>query len=126
MSRPPDLVVDIAALGVGGDGIAETGSGPVYVPYAVPGDRLGIRVRREKGSVRRGDIVTRLIDGPGRIEPVCSHFADSSRSRARPIATGRGVWLSRLLNGAASMSDSLATCCRAISDGGGAPGSLCR
>lgn len=76
MSRPPDLTVDIAALGAGGDGIAETANGPVYVRYAAPGDRLGIRVRREKGGARRGDIVSRLTDGPSRIEPVCSHFAE--------------------------------------------------
>lgn len=76
MSRAPDLVVDIASLGTGGDGIAETASGPIYVRYAAPGDRLGIRVRRDKGGVRRGDIVERLTDGPGRIAPVCSHFAE--------------------------------------------------
>ncbi|MHA1107525.1 MAG: class I SAM-dependent RNA methyltransferase [Alphaproteobacteria bacterium] len=72
------LEVGIAAIGGGGDGIAETPRGRVFVPFAAPGDRLLVRPekRRGKGRALRAEIVERLEDGPTRCAPVCRHFAD--------------------------------------------------
>ncbi len=69
MRSRPEIEVTIATLGAQGDGVAETPQGSVYVPQAVPGDRLIIALDN-----RRGEILRRLDDGPGRVEPPCPHF----------------------------------------------------
>jgi 23S rRNA (uracil1939-C5)-methyltransferase len=58
--------LDIVALGAQGDGIAETGQGPRYVPFALPGER----VRVPDGGLP--EILS--TPSPDRIAPVCKHF----------------------------------------------------
>jgi 23S rRNA (uracil1939-C5)-methyltransferase len=61
--------LDIARLGAQGDGIAETPSGPVYVPYALPGEQVLV-----EGHGERARLVAVLSAGPERVAPVCRHF----------------------------------------------------
>jgi 23S rRNA (uracil1939-C5)-methyltransferase len=60
----PDTV-DIVSLGAQGDGIAETAEGPIYVPYALPGERWMVG---DSGPVER------LSDSPQRQPALCRHF----------------------------------------------------
>ncbi|HZA01222.1 MAG TPA: methyltransferase [Hyphomicrobiaceae bacterium] len=60
----PDTV-DIVSLGAQGDGIAETVEGPIYVPYALPGERW---------IVADGGPAERLSDSPQRQPALCRHF----------------------------------------------------
>jgi hypothetical protein len=39
------LEVEIARLGSGGDGVAESSSGPIYVPFTLPGERVVITLK---------------------------------------------------------------------------------
>lgn len=59
----------ITRLGAQGDGIAETGSGPVYVPFALPGETVTAEVAGE-----RGRLVAVETQSPDRIVPLCRHF----------------------------------------------------
>jgi 23S rRNA (uracil1939-C5)-methyltransferase len=61
--------IDIARLGAQGDGIAETPSGPVYVPYALPGEQVMAETHGE-----RARLVAVLSASAERIAPVCRHF----------------------------------------------------
>jgi 23S rRNA (uracil1939-C5)-methyltransferase len=56
-----DLVID--RLGGEGDGIAQGANGPVYVPFALPGDRVRV-------SGKRVDV----IEAKGHQAAVCQHF----------------------------------------------------
>lgn len=61
--------VTIQTLGAEGDGLAFTADGPVYVPFALPGDRVAIaRVKN------RGTIMSIASPSPDRREPACRHF----------------------------------------------------
>ena len=60
---------DIARLGAQGDGIADTASGPVFVPYALAGERVQADVRGE-----RARLIAIIEASPERIAPVCRHF----------------------------------------------------
>jgi 23S rRNA (uracil1939-C5)-methyltransferase len=61
--------VDIIALGHGGDGVAETADGRVFVPWTLPGETVEIdRVTR---PVRLLDLKTA---SPDRVDPICRHF----------------------------------------------------
>jgi 23S rRNA (uracil1939-C5)-methyltransferase len=59
----------IARLGGQGDGVAETSGGPIFVPFALPGEAITAKV---KGG--RGSLVSVEIPSPQRIAPACRHF----------------------------------------------------
>lgn len=59
--------VEIESLGAKGDGVAE--GGLLYVPYTLPGERVRVLRRGD-----RGQLVEVLHPAPERVEPVCPHF----------------------------------------------------
>ncbi|MES0401988.1 MAG: TRAM domain-containing protein [Hyphomicrobium sp.] len=68
MGETRDL--DIARLGAQGDGIADTTSGAVFVPYVLPGEYV-----RTDVSGERGRLLDVLRPSAQRIQPVCPHFS---------------------------------------------------
>jgi 23S rRNA (uracil1939-C5)-methyltransferase len=68
------LEVAVESLGSGGDGVAETREGRLFIPYAAPGDTLRVRLPEKPSGAPRAEIVERLADGPERQEPLCPHF----------------------------------------------------
>jgi 23S rRNA (uracil1939-C5)-methyltransferase len=65
------LDVRIERLGAQGDGVADGPEGPLFVPFALPGELVRIAV--EPGNDRAG-LVEVLEASPDRIEPVCLYF----------------------------------------------------
>jgi 23S rRNA (uracil1939-C5)-methyltransferase len=63
--------VTIVRLGAQGDGVAETGSGPVFVPFTLPGERVNIA-----RTGMRGTAMAVLDHSPDRISPLCRHFEE--------------------------------------------------
>ncbi len=61
--------LDITHLGTGGDGIAQTETGAVYVPFTLPGERV-----RAKVTGARGELVALLAASDRRVPPICRHF----------------------------------------------------
>jgi 23S rRNA (uracil1939-C5)-methyltransferase len=61
--------LDIARLGAQGDGVADTPSGPVFVPYALSGERVQADVHGE-----RARLIAVMSPSPDRVAPVCRHF----------------------------------------------------
>ncbi|WP_159590663.1 class I SAM-dependent RNA methyltransferase [Chelativorans xinjiangense] len=59
----------IETLGAQGDGVANTAAGPIYVPFALPGETVKVRV-----SGRRGTLVEIDQASERRAEPACRHF----------------------------------------------------
>ena len=62
-------IVTIGVLGHAGDGIAETASGRVFVPFTLPGEAVEIERTGE-----RARLVRVLQPSPDRIVPACRHF----------------------------------------------------
>ncbi len=61
----------ISRLGAQGDGIADTETGPVFVPFALPGET--VTAAREKD---RATLIAVLEASPQRVEPACRHFGE--------------------------------------------------
>lgn len=61
--------LSVARMGHRGDGIAETSEGPVFVPYALPGETVEAERKGE-----RAEVVSILGPSPDRVEPICPHF----------------------------------------------------
>lgn len=69
--------VTIAGLGAEGDGIAHTGGGAVYVPFALPGETVAIaRVKNH------GTIMSVSAPSPDRRAPACRHFGPDAEGGA--------------------------------------------
>ncbi len=66
-----ESVVTIDRLGSGGDGVVDTPRGPLYVPFALPGERANVARHKD-----RAEIVALLSRSPQRVEPACRHFGD--------------------------------------------------
>ncbi len=66
-----ESVVTIDRLGAQADGIFDRPGGPLYVPFALPGERVNVARNRD-----RAEIVSILSRSPDRIDPACRHFGD--------------------------------------------------
>ena len=66
---PVSVQLTIARLGAQGDGVAETERGPVFVPFALPGEEVAATVERDRAALLW---VTK--PSPLRVEPACRHF----------------------------------------------------
>ncbi len=64
-----ELVIE--ALGSRGDGVTQTESGPVYVPFTLPFERVRANVQGE-----RGELLELLEVSEERREPLCRHFGE--------------------------------------------------
>ncbi|MEQ8750374.1 MAG: hypothetical protein RIC52_11400, partial [Amphiplicatus sp.] len=63
--------LDIASLGARGDGIARNEGAEIFVPYALPGERVRTLV-----SEGRGRVEEILKASPHRVDASCGHFGD--------------------------------------------------
>lgn len=73
-------------LGAEGDGVADTGGGRVFVPLAVPGERVRIRLPGGGGGAQAADLVEVLEPGPGRREPPCPIFGRCGGCRLQHLS----------------------------------------
>ncbi len=62
-------ILEINRLGAQGDGIADTPDGPVFVPFALPGERIEGEISGKRAAIRR-------VHSPsaGRVPAICRHF----------------------------------------------------
>ncbi|HLK42795.1 MAG TPA: 23S rRNA (uracil(1939)-C(5))-methyltransferase RlmD [Thermoleophilia bacterium] len=74
VAKNEELVLDVESLAYGGRGVARHGQLVVFVPRALPGDRIRARVTRVKRSYAEARVVELMEAGPGRVEPRCAHF----------------------------------------------------
>lgn len=62
---------NVTRLGAQGDGIAMTETGPVFIPFALPGET--VTAAREKD---RATLMSVIEPSPLRIDPACRHFGE--------------------------------------------------
>ena len=74
VTRDQELELRIDSLAHGGRGVARHGELVVFVSRGLPGDRVRARVTRYKKRYAEARVVELLEPGPGRVQPVCSHF----------------------------------------------------
>lgn len=73
------LVIDLDVLDFtfGGAAFGRMADGkPVFVPFATPGERVRVRIPRERKDYNVGELVEVLTPSPRRITPRCRHFGE--------------------------------------------------
>ena len=68
------LTVTFTDLAFGGEGVARTPDGIIFVPLTAIGDEAVVEVIEVRKNYARGKLVELVTPGPGRTEPVCPHF----------------------------------------------------
>lgn len=90
--------VTIERLGGRGDGIAQTEAGPVFVPDALPGERVLVRLGKPRAEGFAARVVERMSDAPERVEASCPHFGHCGGCATQHLARDAyAVWKRGLL-----------------------------
>jgi len=67
--------VTCAGVAHGGEAVGRLADGrAVFVPYAIPGERVRVRVTEVRPRFARAELVEVLEPSPDRVEPPCPHF----------------------------------------------------
>ena len=76
--------VTIEDIGSSGDGIGHVDASPVYVPLALPGDALTVRLGARRGQGHAADVIESQALMP-RHQPVCRHFGTCGGCRLQHL-----------------------------------------
>lgn len=73
---PPAQPVEVVAgaLGARGDVVADHEGQRLYIPHALPGERLEVRPLEARGDGRAAELLRVIEAAPERVEPACPHF----------------------------------------------------
>lgn len=72
--RPP-VELQLDGITHGGEAVGRLDDGKVcFVPYAIPGERVRVRVVEERASWARGEVLEVLDASPDRVEAPCPYF----------------------------------------------------
>lgn len=75
MNQSKEYEVTPTVYVYGGEALARLPDGrAVFIPYALPDERIRIRLVEEKERYARAELLEVLSASPGRIEPRCAHF----------------------------------------------------
>ena len=89
MRHKLDIVLEdvkIEAVAAEGKALAHTSEGAVvFVPFAVPGDVVDIRVTKKRKNFLEGFILRIKTPSPDRLEPFCSHFGVCGGCKWQPL-----------------------------------------
>jgi 23S rRNA (uracil1939-C5)-methyltransferase len=68
------ITVEVEKIVPGGDGLAHHRNKTVFIPYSVPGDRLGVKLVKNMRDYAVGEIQNILEASPSRVESPCPLF----------------------------------------------------
>lgn len=65
---------EVVDLGIEGEGIVKYGAFPIFVPFALPGEKVRVRLNYVKKDVAFGDLIEVLTPSKERVKPRCCYF----------------------------------------------------
>jgi 23S rRNA (uracil1939-C5)-methyltransferase len=69
------LTLKLSGMAHGGSAVGRDKDGrPIFVPYAIPGERVRVRLTAQKQNFARAELLELLEASPERVEPPCPHF----------------------------------------------------
>lgn len=74
------------AMAHGGDAIGRHAGRTIFVPFAIPGERIRIEIVEKTRRFDRGHIVTVLEPSPARVQPPCPYFRECGGCHYQHIA----------------------------------------
>ena len=71
---PEFLDVRVIDLTHDGQGVADLGERRVFIPGALPGERIRVAPRRRRRQYHEADLIELIEPSPKRVEPLCEYF----------------------------------------------------
>jgi 23S rRNA (uracil1939-C5)-methyltransferase len=68
------LELEVTDIAFGGSGVARQDGKVYFIPFTAPGDRVRVRVTRDRRKFAEAELLEVLGKGAGRVEPVCQYF----------------------------------------------------
>ncbi len=98
----PPVEVSVHGIGAGGFGVGVLPDGKVvFLPRTAPGDRVLIRIVKEKARWARGEALRWIEEGPGRREAPCPRYSQCDGCSLQHLAYEEQlVWKGRLVGDA--------------------------
>ncbi|MGJ3262279.1 MAG: class I SAM-dependent RNA methyltransferase [Salinarimonas sp.] len=91
------VTVEIVRLGARGDGVAETPRGPLFVPYALPGERVRVAL----GAGERARLLSVETTADERVVPFCPYFGRCGGCLTQHVARDAALaWKRDIVTGA--------------------------
>lgn len=81
--------IEIEAIGGRGDGLGTIEGRPVFVPGALTGDRVRVRLSGQRAGGFKGEILELLTEGPGRAVAPCPQFGPCGGCTLQHLAEDR-------------------------------------
>src|SRR5690242_9467923 len=92
------LEMDVVDLAYGGDAVGRHNGRAIFVPGAIPGERVRLRVVSERKNYARGELVEVLRPSPDRIAPRYPELAESGGFQWQYIAyPAQLAWKTRIV-----------------------------
>jgi 23S rRNA (uracil1939-C5)-methyltransferase len=96
IGEPPAQKLSIDDLGHRGEGIVRSARGPVYIPGALPGERVLARIEGDRGA-----LIAVLTPSPDRVAPICRYFGDCGGCATQHLGPALyAQWKRQILAGA--------------------------
>ena len=71
---PDAITLTLDAMAHGGDAIGRHEGRAIFVPYAIPGERVRVEIVNDHGRYAHARLLEVLEPSPARVEPPCPHF----------------------------------------------------
>jgi 23S rRNA (uracil1939-C5)-methyltransferase len=82
-------IMTITDLSWGGEGIGRIEGQVVFVPYALPGEVIEIRIMERRKNFSRGKLIKVLEPSPDRVEPPCAYFTACGGCQLQHLSEAR-------------------------------------
>lgn len=93
-----EFELDLTDLAYGGDAVGRYEGRAVFVPGALPGERVRVRLTRERANYARAELLDVLRPSPDRVEPRYPELSDSGGFQWQHIAYPAQVaWKTRIV-----------------------------
>jgi 23S rRNA (uracil1939-C5)-methyltransferase len=74
MSGEPEIELELTGMAHGGSALGRHNGRTIFVPYALPGERVTARITQDKGRYAYAEGVMMFNPSPDRVRPRCPHF----------------------------------------------------
>lgn len=71
---PDTITLTLDAMAHGGEAIGRHAGRAIFVPYAIPGERVRVEIVDDRGRYAHARLLEILEPSPARVEPPCPHF----------------------------------------------------
>lgn len=90
-----NILIEINDLGFKGEGIANTEGKTVFVPFALPGEKVSAKVVFQKGNICFARAKKIVVQSPDRVEPPCPVFGECGGCDLQHMSYGKQLELKR-------------------------------